>query len=114
MAKRFDPDKLSDLLAPLGFVLNLPEGMKDGISFVRPSAVEHLYEHVLVRAGKVAYAEAVLSAATFTSCHACVSEADDRFRAFLSQGSSYQTTRLETRVAAQAWQRLVVEHADTY
>lgn len=114
MDHRIDPDKLSQRLAAFGFALNLPEVMKGGISFVRPSAVERLYEHVLIRAGKVAYAEAVISAATFTSCHACVSEKDDRFRAFLSEGARDQTSLLVTSATAQAWQKLLLENADTY
>lgn len=114
MAKRFDPDKLSHRLAPFGFALNLPETHKDGISFVRPSTVGRLYEHVLIRTGRVAYAEAVISAATFTSCHACVSENDERFRAFLAGGTWYRTSALETGAAAQAWQKRLVENADAY
>lgn len=114
MAKRFDPDELSQCLAPFGFTLNLPESHKNGISFVRPSTIGRLYEHVLIRTGRVAYAEAWVSAATFTSCHACVSENDERFRAFLSEGTRYQTSVLETWAAAHAWQKRLVENADAY
>jgi hypothetical protein len=114
MAKRFDPGKLSQRLAPFGFALNLPEAMKGGISFVRPSAVERLYEHVLIRTGETAYAEAVISGATFTSCHACVSEFDNRFRAFLSGASRFQISHVETWAAAQAWQKTLIENADAY
>jgi hypothetical protein len=114
MAKRFNPNKLLQQLAPLGFALNLPETHKGGISFVRPSTVERLYEHVLIHTGRVAYAEAVISGATFTSCHPCVSEKDSHFRAFLSEGIWYQTSALETWAAAQAWQKRLVENADAY
>ena len=114
MAKRFDPDKLSQRLAPFGFALNLPEVKKGGISFVRPSTVERLYEHVLISTRGVACAEAVISGATFASCHTCVSEKDDRFRAFLSEGTWYQTSALETWAAAQASQNRLVENADAY
>jgi hypothetical protein len=114
MAKRFDPDKLSHRLAPFGFVLNLPDVKKGRISFVRPSIVERLYEHVLISTGKTAYAETVISGATFTSCHACVSEKDDRFRVFLSGYTWYQTSALETWATARAWQERLVENADTY
>jgi hypothetical protein len=114
MARRFDPDKLSQRLAPFGFALNLPETHKGGISFVRPSTVERLYEHVLIRAGRVAYVEAVISGATFTSCHACVSETDERFRTLLSEGTWYRTSALDTWAAAHAWQKRLVENADTY
>lgn len=114
MAKRFDPDKLSQRLAPFGFALNLPETHKAGISFVRPSTVERPHEHILIRTGKVAYAEAVISGATFTSCHSCVSETDERFRAFLSDGAWYRTSALETWATAQSWQQRLVENADGY
>jgi hypothetical protein len=114
MAKRFDPEKLSQSLAPFGFTFNLPETHKAGISFVRPSIVSRLHEHILIRAGKVAYAEAVISGATFASCHPCVSETDERLRAFLSDGASYRTSALETWAAARSWQQRLVENADAY
>jgi len=114
MAKRFDPDRLSQRLAPFGFALNLPETHKAGISFIRPSTVARLHEHILIRTGKVAYAEAVISGATFTSCHPCVSETDERFRAFLSDGAWYRTSALESWAAAHSWQQRLVENADAY
>jgi len=114
MAKRFDPDKLSLSLASFGFALNLPETHKDGISFIRRSGAARLHEHILIRTGRVAYAEAVISGATFTSCHPCVSEIDERFRAFLSDGAWCRTSALETWAAAQSWQRRLVENADAY
>jgi hypothetical protein len=114
MAKRFDPDKLSQRLAPFGFALNLPETHKAGISFIRPSTIARLHEHILIRTGRVAYAEAVISGATFTSCHPCVSETDERFRAFLSDGAWYRTSGLETWAAAQSWQQRLVENAEAY
>lgn len=113
-AKRFDPDRLAKLLEPQRFVLNFPEVMKGGISFVRPSAIKRLFEHVLIRTGKVAFAEAVISGASFTSCHPCVSEPDGRFRAFLSRNSEFQTSRLGTWAEAKAWQKQLVENADSY
>src|SRR5262249_61004041 len=114
MGRRFDPDKLTKLLAPYGFALNLPEAMKNGISFVRPSGYENLFEHVLIRPGEVAYAEAVISAATFTSCHPCVSERDNRFRAFLSGNSKFQNSRIYTSLAARAWQKRLVDNASGF
>jgi hypothetical protein len=114
MEKRLDPDKLERLLAPHGFVLNLPEATKNGVSFVRPSALESLYEHILIRPGEVTYAEAVISAATFTSCHACVSERDNRFRAFLSGNSPFLTSSIYSSAAARTWQSRLVENADAY
>lgn len=114
MSKRFDTDKLEQLMAPHGFVLNLPEVMKNGISFVRTSRVERLYEHILIRPGKLAYAEAVISAATFTRCHRCVSENYDGFRAFLSENSQFQTTAIHSSAAAKAWQKRLVDNADAY
>ncbi len=112
--KSFEADRLAKLLAPWRFVLNLPETKKGGISFVRSSSVERLYEHILISPGKTAYAEAVLSGASFTSCHACVSEKDNRFRAFLSEDSTYQTSMLTTWADANAWQAKLVENADAY
>lgn len=114
MAKRFDPEKLLQRLAPLGFTLNLPETHKDGISFVRPSSGERLYEHVLIRMGRPTYAEAVISGASITSCHACVSERDDRLRAFLSENSEFGSSLLSTSAEAKAWQKRLVENADAY
>lgn len=113
-SKRFDPDKLARPLRPYGFALNLPEVMKGGTSFVRPSSVERLYEHVLVRAGKATYGEAVISGASFTSCHAIVSERDDRFRIFLSGNSEFGTSLLRTSAEATVWQARLVENADAY
>lgn len=112
--KRFDPSWLARHLEPYRFVLNLPEVHKDGISFVRPSSVEHLFEHVLIRTGRVAYSEAVISAASFTSCKACISERDDRFRSFLSGDSMPRTSRLSTWADARAWQKRLIENADVY
>jgi hypothetical protein len=112
MAKRFDPDKLSQRLAPFGFVLNLPEVMQYGISFVRPSSVDRLYEHILIYTGSPTHAEAVISAASFTSCHNCVSERDYRLRAFLAGKSEYGSKVLTTPAEAKAWQTQLVDHAD--
>lgn len=114
MAKRFDPDKLSQRLAPFGFALNLPETQKGGISFIRLSTVARLHEHILISTGRVAYAEAVISGATFTNCPECVSETDERLRTFLSDGVWYRTSALETWDAAQSWQQRLVENADAY
>lgn len=114
MAKRFDPDKLLLRLAPLGFALNLPETHKGGISVVRPSNVERLYEHVLIRTGRPTYAEAVISGAAFTSCHACVSERDDRLRAFFSENSKFGTSLLLISAEAKEWQKRLVENADAH
>jgi hypothetical protein len=123
VGKRFDSDRLSQRLAPHGFAHNLPQLIKGGvpqevlkgrISFVRRSSVERFYEHVHIQAGKVAWAEAVISAASFTSCHPCVSEHDGRLRAFLSGDSQFQTTRLATWAEAKAWQERLVENADSY
>lgn len=114
MAKRFDPHNLSQSLAPFGFALNLPETHKDGISFIRPSNAARLHEHILIRMGRVAYAEAVISGATFTSCHPSVSEMDERFRTFLSDGAWYRTSAFETWAAAQSWLQRLVENADAY
>jgi hypothetical protein len=102
MAKGFDPDKPSQCLAPFGFALNLPEVMKGGISFVRPSRVERLYEHILIRTGRPTYVEAVISGASFTGCHDCVSERDNRLRAFLSGDSQFGTSLLSTPTEAKS------------
>jgi hypothetical protein len=110
--KRFNPDKLAQHLEPYGFSLNLPEVMKGGISFVRRSSVKRLYEHVLIRTGKPTYAEAVISGASFTSCHPCVSERDHRFRAFLSGDADVETSLLLK--SARTFQQRLVENADQY
>lgn len=114
MARRINPDKLSQRLGPFGFALNLPEAMKGGISFVRSSAVERLYEHVLIRTGTPTYAEAVISGASFTTCFDCVSERDNRLRAFLSPDSEFGASQLRTSAEAKAWQKRLVENADAY
>ena len=114
MAKRFDPDKLSQRLALSGFALNLPETHKDGISFVRASSVERLYEHVLIRTGRPTYVEAVISGASFTSCHDCVSERDDRLRRFMSGDSEFGSSLIWTSAEAKAWQKRLGESADAY
>jgi hypothetical protein len=56
----------------------------------------------------------VISGASFTSCHACVSERDDRLRAFLSKNSEFGTSLLSTSAEAKAWQKRLVENADAY
>lgn len=114
MAKHFEPDKLLQCLAPFGFVFNLPEVMKGGISFVRPSSVNRLYEHVLIRTGSLTYAEAVISGASFTSCHNCISERDNCLRAFLSGGSDFGTAPFSTSAEVKEWQKRLVENADAY
>jgi hypothetical protein len=114
MAKRFDADKLSQRLAPFGFALNLPEVMKGGISFFRPSSVKRLYEHILISTGTPTCAESVISGASFTSCHNCVSERDNRLRALLSGNSEFGTSLLFAPAEAKAWQKQLVESADTY
>lgn len=114
MGRHFDSEKLERRLAPQRYVLNLPEVMKNGISFVRASSIDRMYEHLLIRPGKAAYAETVISAASFTSCHACVSEVDGRFRALLSGDSDYQISLIETSAEANAWQKRLVENADAY
>ena len=88
--------------------------MKNGISFIRRSSVSRLYEHVLIVAENPVYAEVVISAATRTSCHACVSESDDRFRALLSENSQFQNTWLTNSAESRKWQRRLVENADGY
>lgn len=119
--KRFDPEWLSERFAPLGFVLNLPEGMKGGISFIRPSTIDRLYEHVQIRTGTNTYVDTFLSAATRTSCHKCVSEADYRLRALLLGGSEMSreyphmsSTRLRSWAEARAWQKKLIDNADAY
>jgi hypothetical protein len=112
MAKRFTADKLAQRLAPFGFTLNLPETMQHGISFVRPSSIDRLYEHIRIHAGSPTYAEAVISAASFTSCHNCVSQRDHRLRAFLAGNSEYGSKVLMTPAEAKAWQQQLVDHAD--
>jgi hypothetical protein len=114
MARRFNADRVARLLAPSGFVLNLPEVMKGGVSFVRPSLFPRLYEHVLFVTSNVVYAETVLSAATFTSCHRCVSEPDKRFSAFLSKGDLFGASDLGTAEMQRLWQQRLVENADAF
>lgn len=111
----FNPDKLARLLAPQGFALNLPESTKNGISFVRASCVERLYDHVLIKAKSRVYAETVISAASFTTCLACVSERDNRFRAFLAgEDSKWAASTIVTSAEAQAWLKKLVENTDAY
>lgn len=112
--KRFDPEKLAHRLAPHRFVLNLPEVMKDGISFVRPSLFPRLYEHLRIHAANPVYAETVISAASLCSCHPCVSEQDNRLRELLSGHSWPNASRISTLAAAKAWQKLLVENADVF
>ena len=112
--RRLNPEKLARLLASDGFVLNLPEAKKNGIYFIRPSKLERLCEHVLISAENPFYAEAVISAASFTSCHNCVSERDNRLRALLSGNSTYRNSRLLTAADAKAWQQKLVRNASTY
>ncbi|HVW02888.1 MAG TPA: hypothetical protein VHB77_21190 [Planctomycetaceae bacterium] len=113
-SRRLNADRLTRQLSSQGFSLNLPEVMKGGISYVRPSSVERLYEHVLIRTGTAVYAETVLSAATFTSCHAAVSERDPRLRALLAGNSEFGTSRLETAAEVRDWQQRLIDHADAF
>jgi len=115
MARRlFDPEKIAQLLEPQRFLLNLPEVRKNGISFVRPSCVDRLFEHIRIQAGNPVYAETTISAAWFTSCHACVSEIDHCFRNLLSDGAEFHTSWISTSAEAKAWKRRLVENADAY
>jgi hypothetical protein len=119
--KRFDPDRLAQRLAPHGFVLNLPETMKGGISFVRPSKIDRLYDHLLIRAGTSAFVDTAISAATFTSCHKVVSEEHYGLRSLLSGDSELKrryphmaASHLATWAEARAWQKKLIENADVY
>jgi hypothetical protein len=107
-------DKIGKRLAPHGFQLNLPEAKKNGISFIRPSSVSRLYEHILISAENPVYAEVVISASWRTTCHACVSELDNRFRAMLSGDSEFQTTWISVSAESKDWQRQLIENADAY
>jgi len=114
MAKRFDHEKLSKKLAPFGFALNSPGWLKGSITFLRASSVPRLHEHIRISGGRVAYAETVLSGATFAVCMASVSEEDNRFRSFLSPNTWYHTSTLDNAATARAWQNRLVENADAY
>jgi hypothetical protein len=60
------------------------------------------------------YAETVISAATFTSCHECVSECDKRFRALLCGEAFPQQKSLRTSAEVKEWQKRLIENADSY
>jgi hypothetical protein len=111
---RFNPEKLGKLLQPYGFLLNLPEAMKHGISFIRPSSADRLYDHILIDASNPVCAETVISAASFTSCRECVSERDNRLRAFLAPGAPYHNSWVHTAAEAKSWQKRLVENADAF
>jgi hypothetical protein len=111
---RFNPEKLAKLLQPHGFLLNLPEAMKHGISFIRPSSAERLYDHILINASNPVYAETVISAASSTSCRECVSQRDNRLRAFLAPGAPYHNSWVHTAAEAKSWQKRLVENADAF
>jgi hypothetical protein len=112
--KRFDPERLSQLLAPCQFTINSPEFVKGRLSFVRRSSFERLYEHLLITTTNPAYVETVMSGASFRSCHDCVSEIDTRFRSFMATDARYQKSDVSTAVKAVAWQKRLVENADTF
>lgn len=114
MAKRLSANSLQTKLKPLGFIHNLPEVLKGGISFVRLSSVERLYEHLRISPGISTSVDLVISAASFTSCHRCVSEKDDRFRLFLSKGDWTGTVRIETASDVKEWQPLLIENVQEY
>ena len=110
----FKTDKLAKQLEPYRFQLNLPETRKGGISFVRRSSVERLFEHLLISATNPAYAEVVISASSFTICHSSVSERDSRLRALLSDGCEFRTTTLNNSFEAQQWLQKLIDKADEY
>lgn len=114
MTKRLSANSLQTKLKPLGFLHNLPEVHKGGISFVRPSSVERLYEHLQISPGISTSVDLVISAASFTSCHRCVSEKDDRFRLFLSNGNWIGTVRTETASDVKEWQNQLIDHLQEY
>jgi hypothetical protein len=112
--KRLNSENLAKQLESLRFKLNLPEAKKDGISFIRRSSVDRLYEHLLIYAKNPVYAEIAISAATFTSCHACVSERDSHFRALLTGNTRYRTCMLGSAKEWKAWQQLLVDNLDSH
>lgn len=81
---------------------------------MRESSVERMYEHVLISAEGSVYAETAVSAATFTSCHACVSERDTRLRSLLADNSPFQTSLIRTSAEARLWEKRLIENADTF
>ncbi len=135
-AIRFNVDQLARLLVPHGFSLNLPEAfkrhfgdvanddersnrdlsklLKSRISFARPSAAPRLYDHIRICPPPEAFAELIVSAATFESCHRSVSNVDGRFRTFLSENSQFQTSHLTTAADVATWLRRLAENASTF
>lgn len=110
----FDPETIAKRFEPDGFSLNLPECHQHGISLIRPSFIGRLYEHVLIRAGNPVYADIAISAASFTSCHSCVSERDDSLRSFLAEDSQFQASLIKKPGEAKAWITRLVENAVPY
>lgn len=111
--KKLNSERLTRFLAPAGF-FEPARGTQGGISFVRESSVERMYEHVLISAEGSVYAETAVSAATFTSCHACVSERDTRLRSLLADNSPFQTSLIRTSAEARLWEKRLIENADTF
>jgi hypothetical protein len=111
---RLNRDRLTRLMTAEGFALNLPEALKGGISFIRESSEPRLYEHIRVAPSPGAYADLILSAATYASCHRPVSEVDDRLRTFLTDNNWYRAADLTTANEATEWVDRLAANASSF
>lgn len=88
------------------------------ISFVRPSAIPLLYEHLNVygqgRAGEAVYAKTTISGSMSQSNDRCISEEDDALAETLATDMERRWTLLRNKQEAVAWEEKLSKVADLH
>jgi hypothetical protein len=110
------PDRLSVLLTPQGFWLRDVNPVTKSVSFVRPSDIPRLYEHLNVHGqgkfGEALYATTAISGSMNHSGDECVSEQDSTLLYVLETDKERHWTLVRTKDEAEAWEKTLAQHAD--
>src|SRR6478735_466797 len=102
------PDRLNALLQPQGFSLREVDIVTKTITFVRPSRLPRLHEHLNVqgqgKVGEAVYATTAISGSSGHSLDTCVSEVDKALLFILESDKDRHWTLLRTKDEAVAWE----------
>ena len=98
----------------MGFLPIEPDFLKNGLSLYRPSAVEPLYEHILVSLQSAVQARSFISASPHPCSFPIISIGDNDFRDFMSPETWYHQTILSNRDEARTWENKFLKHVSLY
>jgi hypothetical protein len=112
------PDRLLALLKPEGFWLRHVNSISKTITFIRPSAIPRLYEHLNVhgqgKVGEAVYAATAISGSTSASHDECVSEEDLTLLYTLETDKERHWTLVRNKHEAEIWEQRLARVADSH